>query len=95
MTTTLLGSNFPTSKQPVATVLTVQQALPCGQDVFFNKSTMSASQPSSQDYKQAQGSKRKRSTQPNTVNPIPSTATASFISPNPFAVLSDSESESE
>ena len=56
---------------------------------------MSAPQPSSHDSKPAQGSKRKRSTQPNTVNPTPSTSSTSFISPNPFAVLSDSESELE
>jgi hypothetical protein len=53
---------------------------------------MTASQPSSQAFKQAQSSKLKRDTQKTTDI---TNATSSFLSPNQFAVLSDTETETE
>jgi hypothetical protein len=53
---------------------------------------MSASQPSSQDFRQAQSTKWKWG--PQTTQDI-ATSSSSFFSPNQFAVLSDSETETK
>ena len=55
---------------------------------------MSASQPSSQDFRQAQSSKRKRGLQ-TTTDRTTASSSSSFFSPNHFAVLSDCETETE
>jgi hypothetical protein len=52
-----------------------------------------ASQPLSQDFRQAQSTKRKRGPHSNTDRTTASSS--SFISPNQFAVLSDSETKTE
>ena len=54
---------------------------------------MSASQPSSQNFRQAQSTKRKRG--PQTTQDVATSSLSSFFSPNQFTVLSDSETETE
>jgi hypothetical protein len=59
---------------------------------------MKASQPSSQDFRQAQSTKRKQDPQSTTDRTPASSSSSSsslFLSPNQFAVLSDSKTETE